>query len=163
MDMATLVDALWATPDCAVAPPAGEPTVAPPHVLPADLHAFYRLCGGATLFAHADYPITIVAPREVVPANPVIIPGLTDADRGATRDDPSWSWYLAAAGDGGQHLTIDLDPARLGRCYDSFWDRHPADSATIATSFTDLLARLLANRGRHWYWLQPGWRLDGPA
>jgi len=38
---------------------------------------------------------------------------------------------------------IDLHPARLGRCYDAFWDCFAVvgSMTVVATSFADLLAR----------------------
>ena len=80
-------------------------------------------------------------------------------------DDISASWYVIANDGSGEYLTIDLDPARLGRCYDSFSD--PSWRGGLMpnhrASFTDLLERLVANQGRHWYWLQPGFRSIGDA
>lgn len=45
---------------------------------------------------------------------------------------------------------------RLGRCYDSFFDRHGivGESQIIANSFTDLLINFINNQGQYWYWLK---------
>jgi len=75
--------------------------------------------------------------------------------RESSPDDISWSWYVLAVGDNSQYITIDLSPERLGYCYDSYWELHPHDSEIIATSFTDFLSRILANRGEYFYWLNP--------
>jgi hypothetical protein len=50
-------------------------------------------------------------------------------------------------------------------CYDSFHEVHgmPGSCAVVALSFTDLLERLLAARGGHWYWLEPGFASLGDA
>ena len=155
MDMRSLVAAIQNTPGCAVRPPAGLPKVADGHVLPDDLREFYTLCGGATLFSSALYDFTIVPPDRVVPANPVILVGATEEQLAATKDDISWSWYIIGESDSGQYISIDLNPERLGRCYDSFWEVHPGNSPTIARSFTDLLVRLLADGGQSLYWTTP--------
>lgn len=150
MDIKTLIDIISTTPDCRVYSPAGLPTIRPGHVLPHDLRGFYQMCGGLSLFEKADYSIVIVPPEGLVLANPVIVGEVYE-------DDISASWYLIAHDKGGEYLTIDLDSKRLGRCYDSFSDRHAivGSSPVIATSFTDLLTRLYENKGQHWYWLRP--------
>lgn len=159
MHIADLLAFIPSLPGCTIYPPAGLPVIASPYVLPDDVAWFYRHCGGAQLFAHTPYATLIVPPDKVVPANPVILVGVSATELAQTAADPSWSWHIIAEGPNAQYITIDLDPSRLGRCYDSFWDRHPADSILIATSFTQLLARLAASRGQHWYWLQPDFRL----
>jgi hypothetical protein len=150
MDVVTLLAAIRQDPSCSTVPPVGEPQIRPDHVLPADLRAFYRLCGGVALFAEAVCPTVIVGPSDLVPANPVIV-----GEEGAY--DRSWSWYiLASDGTYGQKMTIDLNPARLGRCYDSFWDRHAiaGSSTVIALSFTEFLGRSYASKGTELYWLR---------
>lgn len=152
--MQSLINTIRGALDCIVYPPSGLPSIAANHVLPNDVRQFYELCGGGTLFEHSAYGLSIVAPRDLVLANPVIIKGVSEEILKADQDDISWSWYVIGVGDNGQFITIDLDPLRLGRCYDSFWDRHPTDSLIIATSFTDLLSRLVESQGRYWYWLE---------
>ena len=150
MTVEEVVGLIAATPDCRVLPAAGRPHVAEPRLLPDDLARFYDLCGGAVLFGTASYSTRIVPPAEVVPANPVI--------RGeAIEDDISEAWYILADDLNGDYFTIDLSRERLGRCYDSFWDRHaqPGESQIVAETFTDFLLRMLDNEGRHWYFLQP--------
>jgi hypothetical protein len=98
------------------------------------------------------------SPPDLAPANPVIIGHQVD-------DDITSSWFIVARDPDDACLTIDLHPSRLGRCYDSFWDRHgiPGSCPVIASSFTDLLRLLLANQGAHWHWLQPGFESLGDA
>jgi hypothetical protein len=94
------------------------------------------------------YPIRIVAPDELVRANPVLV--------GAEcPDDISDAWYIVAWGGGEQAVTIDCSSQRLGRCYDSFCDRHgvAGDCSIVALSFTELLRRLADDQGGCWYWL----------
>lgn len=147
-----------AEPDCSVLPLACLPHVKAEHVLPDDLLEFYRLCGGVRLFDSSDYPYRICSPDELVPANPVLIGEEWEGEI-------SSSWYIVAWDGNGDALTIDLHPQRLGRCYDSFWDRHViiGDSAIIALSFQELLTRLLEGRGEHPWWLHSDWVSYGDA
>ena len=155
-----LIEAIRGDAECAVRPPAGMPSVDEGHVLPDDLRRFYELCGGVELFPEEGvYSSTIVGPAGLVLANPVIWVGLREEEMAATRGHPSWSWYIVAKAPNAQWLTIDLDPARLGTCYDSFRDSHPVDSDTIALSFTEPLRKLYEGRGGYWYWLEEGFEL----
>jgi antitoxin YokJ len=144
--------------DCSVLTPAGQPVVREGHVLPSDLAAFYALAGGAILFENSEFPAAIVPAERLLEANPIIVGQQIE-------EDISASWYTIVDDMGGNYLTIDLDPTRLGRCYDSFWDRHGVRGSCpiIATSFTDLLSRLIRNEGEHWYWLEPDFESLGDA
>ena len=157
-EIASLIERIAATPGCVVHPSSGAPRVAADEVLPADVATFYALCGGVSLFTSADYGIDIVAPSDVLRANPMI--------RGADDEsDLSHSWYVVARAGEGQFLTIDCQPDRLGRCHDGFWDSHAirGSSPIIAMTFEELLTRLLESRGQRWYWLEPGWVGYGDA
>ncbi|MEK4180757.1 SMI1/KNR4 family protein [Aeribacillus sp. FSL K6-1121] len=149
MRIENLINKIKSLGDCVVYPPAGIPNVSTSHILPDDVYKFYELCGGALLFEKADYSILIVPPLDFQLANPIIVGELCE-------EDISSDWYICATDRNGEYITIDLNPGRLGRCYDSFYDRHGVvgECSIIATSFTDLLERLIENRGRHWYWLQ---------
>ena len=148
--MEALIERIRSTPGCSVLPPAGPPSVGSGHDLPADLAEFYRLCGGAELFRQALFPVRISTPREFLPSNQVIL-----GER--FEDDISDSWHIIAHGGGDEYISIDLDPRRSGRCYDSFHDVHgvAGSDPVIALSFTDLVERLVAAQGGHWYWLEP--------
>lgn len=139
-------------PDCRVLPLQGTPKVEEPYSLPNDLREFYSLCGGVELFMTQDYPYTIVPPNEFTRANPVIIGELWPD----WEDDISSAWFIIAKDPEHQYLSIDLDPSRFGRCYDSFTGRHanPGDCPIIAFSFSDLLQRLVDNGGSYPYWLE---------
>jgi hypothetical protein len=65
----------------------------------------------------------------------------------------------------GDYLTIDLNQERLGRCYDSFYDRHGIVGSypTIAKSFTELLEQLFNNKGELLYWLNKDFPSLGDA
>jgi len=157
-DVTELLQRIRGLSGCEVYQSQGQPDVSAHHVLPDDLRRFYALCGGLSLYERANYPVFFSRPKEVVPANPVIAGEQVG-------DDISASWYVIANDGAGEYLTIDLHPQRLGRCYDSFSDRHGVAGSCpiIATSFTDFLERLVANQGRHWYWLEPDFRSLGDA
>ena len=150
MDMQEFISTLETIPECIVYAPAGLPRPSSEHVIPADLRQFYELSGGCTLFERSQFPIVVVPPQRLRLANPEIVGEVIG-------DDVTSSWYIIAEGGSGENITIDLHPDRIGRCYDSFWDRHgiPGSCPVIAGSFTELLSRLLKNEGRPWYWLQP--------
>ncbi|RUS09195.1 hypothetical protein EFW59_02324 [Bacillus subtilis] len=82
-------------------------------------------------------------------ANPIIVGELCE-------EDISSEWYIVCTDGKGEYLTIDLNEERKGKCYDSFFDRHGivGETQVIANSFTDLIQRLLENKGKHWYWLR---------
>lgn len=126
--------------------------------LPDDLAEFYRLCGGARLFEASPYSTRIVGPEEFVRSNPVIV--------GSEHpDDISDYWYVVVKGGEEEAISIDCGSGRLGRCYDSFWDRHgvAGDCRVVALSFTELVSRLLDACGGYWYWLASDWRGYGDA
>ena len=160
MSLAEILQRIRGDKQCFVAPPTGLPLSAPGHVIPNDVLEFYRLAGGASLFERSDYPFFIVPPEQVRPANQVL---QLDSGDG----DISDSWYVIAdTGDGSSdYLTIDCNPTRLGRCYDSFHETHAlvGDTPIIARSFTELLERLLDNRGSRPYWLRDDFEGMGDA
>jgi hypothetical protein len=153
-----LVEAVRQQPNCEVLGAAGLPTLGEGHVLPDDLRRFFEICGGLTLYRDADYAARIVGAIGLRPANPLIVGRQVE-------DDISASWYVIADDLQGEYLTIDLSPARLGRCYDSFSDRHALRGScpVIALSFSELLERLIKNDGQHWYWLRAGFESLGDA
>jgi hypothetical protein len=153
-----LVDQIRDRSDCRALPVAGPPALETGLRLPDDLAGFYAACGGADLFTGKDFALRICAPGELVPSNPEIVGEQVP-------DDITRSWYVVARGGSGEYLSIDLHPDRLGLCYDSFHEVHgvAGSSPVVATSFTDLVRRLLAGGGAHWYWLEPGWVSLGDA
>ncbi len=134
---------------CRVHAPRGEPRLEPEHTLPPDVRRFYQLCGGVDFFPDRDYPVYILPPDEVVPANPVLVGRRITGDR-------SDSWYLLAHDGNGDYLTLDCGPERTGWCYDSLHETHALVGQTpvIARSLTELLSRCYANRGSYPYWLR---------
>lgn len=145
-----LVTQIKTLPNCRIFEPNGLPIIdETKHILPNDLKEFYRLCGGLVLFENEEYPIYFVSPEKFILANPIIVGELCE-------EDISSNWYIICNDGTDEYLTIDLNKDRLGKCYDSFFDRHGlvGESQIIATSFTDLLERLLNNKGQYWYWLK---------
>ncbi|PEY43944.1 hypothetical protein CN354_01915 [Bacillus cereus] len=148
--MSQLIAQIESLSDCRVLEPAGLPIInEKKHILPEDVKGFYSLCGGAVLFENEEYPIYIVSPQEFILANPLITGELCE-------DDITSNWYIICNDGKEEYLTIDLNRNRLGKCYDSFFDRHGivGESQIIATSFIDLLERLIHNKGKYWYWMQ---------
>ena len=146
-------------PECRVYPSQGAlPCVELGHQLPQDLQDFYRLCSGVELFIGSDYEMKILSPEEVRLANPVLV-----GER--CEEDISASWYLIAKDSDSQHITIDLEQSRLGRCYESFTDSHGlvGDCPVIAFSFADLLTHLLAAQGQFCYWTHASFQSLGDA
>jgi hypothetical protein len=144
-----LIEKIRDIPDCEVLFPAGFPSKEKHLLIPDDITEFYELCGGLILFKNRNYPISIVKPEKFLPANPIIV-----GER--CEEDISSGWYIIADDMNGDYLTIDLNQERLGRCYDSFYDRHGVVGSCpiVAKSFSELLERLVNNKGQHWYWLE---------
>lgn len=154
----SLVSRIRLLPDCTVHAPVGLPLLREPERLPEDLARFYSLCGGVALFAGADYAIDVVGPSDFVRSN-IAIRGCDDAT------DISSSWYIVARAGAQEAISVDCSSERLGRCYDSFWDVHAiaGSSAIVALSFTELLTKLVAGEGGHWYWLADPRNVHGDA
>lgn len=159
MDILDLIEMSKRTADCRIFTAVGFPIISQQHRLPDDLRVFYESCGGLVLFEHANFPTFIVPPKDLVLANPVIVGELAEYDISA-------SWYIVASnGTDSQKITIDLDLERLGRCYDSFWDRHAVagSSTIIARSFTKFFERSLDSGGDEFYWNRPDFSPLGDA
>lgn len=155
MDMKNILAKISELKGCTVFPSLGIPIIDRKHELPGDLSKFYELCGGLELYKNSKYPLRIVSPVEVVRANPIIIGEMPEIpNNGIPVGDISEDWYIIGDDFNGDYITIDLCIKRLGRCYDSFHELYPGNSQIIAWSFTELLERLIENRGNHWYWLQ---------
>jgi antitoxin YokJ len=148
-DMDELIELIAGEADCNLLPPSGLPEVEIDHVIPNDLAHFYRVCGGAVLFESSPYRTTIWTPATFTLANPVIV-----GERGEY--DLSSSWYIVADASNRIYVTIDLQPERLGRCYDSSMGRHgnPGSCPIIARSFSEFLNNSFRERGKYLYWLE---------
>ena len=144
--------------DCSVLPACGHPIVRPGLTLPSDVERFYAICGGILLFRSSLFPIEVVPPSAFESANLAVTGAWSHGDRS---DD----WYVIARSGNDQLVSIDLNPKRLGHCYDSFWDRHAVagSSVILANSFEDFLLHCIRYGGRGLYWLAPGYVSLGDA
>lgn len=158
MDIKELIEKIKNTPDCIVHAPCGLPLANQDMNLPNDLKVFYENCGGIILFANEPYGFTIVAPEEIVLANPIIVGELCE-------EDISSEWYIICKNAENDYITIDLANERQGRCYDSFWDRHGVvgECAVVARNFTELLTQLYNNQGKSLFWLDDDFGYIGDA
>jgi hypothetical protein len=138
--------------------PVGQPELPPCFELPGDLKAFYSAAGGAALFEGSDFRFNIPAPSRVIPTN-------LQLHGNAETGDISDRWFIVADDGNGDYLSIDLGPTHHGRCYDSFHETHAIVGSVpvIARSFTELLLRLLENRGGRPYWLASDFQSLGDA
>jgi hypothetical protein len=117
----------------------GDPAVPD---LPHDLARFIARCGGVVTPADVSVGSRVVQAQQLL--------GLGDDN------DRSAPWFVIAEDDDSStalRAVIDLDPQRLGRVYDGFWDRLGVAGSmpVIALSFSDLLERLVLSGGEP-YW-----------
>jgi hypothetical protein len=152
-----LVYAIEQSTRCAVNPSVGLPVIPGGLSLPEDLRLFYEVCGGVELFRDEGYSMEIVPPGEFCRANPVIVGDPCE-------DDQSFDWFIVGRS-GLQVVTVDLSAERLGRCYDSFWDRHGlvGECTVIAKDFSEFLVRYFESDGKYLYWLEPDFVNYGDA
>jgi hypothetical protein len=155
-----ILDEIRRTPDCDIRPPRGLPSLPGALVLPADLREFYELAGGAVLFSERVCPgrIRIVGPDEVRRIDLAIT-----GDEFAT--GPFEWWFAIADVMDGNYVAIDLNSEHAGLCYDAFHETFamPGYVNVIASSFSDLLRRLLDHKEDSTYWLQEGFKPLGEA
>lgn len=158
MDILKTLEKIKKTSNCIVHSPCGMPILGEKVVLPDDLRLFYENCGGISFFTDKKYGFTIVSPKEMVLANPIIVGELCE-------EDISSKWYIVCKDMEGNYITMDLAIERLGRCYDSFWDRHGVvgECAVVANNFTELLINLYNNKGKSLYWLDKSFKYLGDA
>lgn len=167
MEILSFLASMRRMPDCEVRPPAGLPTIRPGHLLPDDVQAFYRECGGFTwsLYVGSRFwnSFSVLGPERVVLANPVVCCIAEEVLRTTeSADEISWDWYTIAVDGDGDYCSIDLSPRHLGRCYDSFHETHaqPGHSPILGFSFTEFLTRMVAriesSRHSEWNWTTGG-------
>ena len=159
MDIKDIIRQISQNPDCVVFPPEGKlPEVRSSDRLPSDIQEFFTLCSGMKLWISSQYSITIVAPSKFVLANPIVVGELVP-------EDISSFWYIVAADRQSNYLTVDCNLSRLGRCYDSFFDRHGivGSCSVIARSFTEMLTQFWNSKGEYWFWLDENFASLGDA
>lgn len=158
MDIKELIEKINNTPDCIVSKNSNKVEICLDYILPDDLFYYLQNYSEIILFPNGDYPIKIVGFNDFDKANPIIVG--EDIE-----DDITNNWFIIATGNNSQYITIDLSKERLGRCYDSFWDRYGVvgDNPIIAFSFSELLFQLLENKGDYYYWLKDNFNYLGDA
>lgn len=157
-DILKLLDIIKDNSNCHINSSCGQPLLRKGEVLPDDLKMFYEKCGGV-VFNNTRFQFEIVSPKEMVLINPIIVGELC-------KEDISSEWYIIGRDIENNYISIDLGGKRLGRCYDSFWDRHGVVGACsiIARSFTELLWNFIYNQGEDIpYWLGEDFDYIGDA
>ncbi|MFB9324679.1 SMI1/KNR4 family protein [Paenibacillus aurantiacus] len=156
-DVEEVLQLIASLPSCRVNPPSGIPRT-DGYQLPPDITRFYELCGGVQLFENKEYCCQVVPPHEFVLSNPIIVGELVE-------EDISSNWFIVVHDGNGDYISLDLNPKRIGKCYDSFWDRHGVvgECPVVARSFTELLNQLVQNNGGRWYWLEEDFESLGDA
>jgi hypothetical protein len=144
--------------DCEVSRRANPIVVKLNYKLPDDLQYYLNNYNYINLFISSKYSFKIIGEEDFKRANPVILG--EDA-----KDDISYNWFIVATNERSQYITIDLEEKRLGKCYDSFWDRYSlvGDQPIIANSFSDLLKKMFDNKGEYYYWLKDNFDSLGDA
>lgn len=158
MSITELIEKIKNNPECKVYDPKGVPVLGDGFELPHDLKVFYEKCGGISLFTHKSYGFNIVEPDEFIISNPIIVGELCEYDI-------SSNWFIMCKDSECNYITIDLNPKRLGRCYDSFWDRHGVvgECRIIANNFNELVEQLYNSQGNTLYWLEDDFQYLGDA
>lgn len=152
-----IVTRIKTLPNCTVLPPSGLPRTNEEHALTDEIIRFYELCGGVTLFKDAPYSVRILPPDEVKQATPIFWDNeIIEAAQESIEFKVSSGWYVIVDLDESNYLSVDLNRKRLGRCYQTFWDSYAVIGETpiVASSFSDLLERLLKSQGDYWYFLK---------
>lgn len=158
MNIHEIIEMIRKDENCKVFQPNGIPELKNGDFLPAEIQQFYSMCGGIQFFKGAEYEFTVVSPKEVVPANPIIVGELCE-------EDISSQWYIICKDIEDNYITFDSSPERNGRCYDSFWDRHGVvgECSIVAFNFADLLINLYNCGGRELFWLSESFHYLGDA
>jgi antitoxin YokJ len=159
-DITSLVAEIRSKPGCSLRPSSGLPNLPSGFAVAVDLRQFYELAGGGVI--HEDRicpgPARIVGPEEfqridMTICAEVITPG------------PFEYWFAIADVADGNFIAIDLHPDHSGMCYDCFHETFaiPGYVSIIASSFSDLLHRLLHHTEDSSYWLEEGFEPLGEA
>lgn len=157
-DIIRLLENIKNNSDCLINRSCGQPLLRTGEKLPDDLKLFYEKCGGVK-FNNTRFQFEIVSPKEMVLANPIIVGELCE-------EDISSEWYIIGKDNENNYISIDLGEKRIGRCYDSFWDRHGVvgECSVIARSFTELLWNFIYTQGDDIpYWLEEDFNYIGDA
>ena len=152
MGIEQLISLIGTDADCKVLRPTG--LIPPDGRAPDDMIKFYTRCGGLELFPREPFGFRIVSPKEFLPANPLLKGEFYIKHKSEFDHDISADWFVVARGINTEEcVTIDLNPSRVGFCYDSFWDVYATpDSKLVAKSFSELIERLYQAKGTLLYW-----------
>lgn len=124
--------------------------------VPEELLAFYALCDGALIGAGNDFPSPIGRRFRLS------IPRLADLqttqscgyihDRAPLYQESANWWQIVDYCDG-NYLAFDASPHANGRIIDVFHETvgEPGWHTIVASSMSDLLARLLEHKGVYWF------------
>lgn len=155
--MIDILNKICNTNNCKILPKGPLPKIEA-YKIPSDLKEFFELCGGVELFVDESYSYSVGIVSNFLRANPVIF---GDTFLEEYKNDISNDWFIIAKDLDGQPISIDLNEAYSGRCYDSFFGRHAAegDCPIIAFSFSELLEKMFQNKGQYPYWLNPDFDL----
>jgi hypothetical protein len=155
-----ILDLIRARADCSVSPPCGLPFVPDGVSLPPDLREFYEIAAGALLFNQhvCAGHVRILGPNEFQRI------GLAINGEEFATGPFSW-WFAVADVRDGNYIAIDLNREHFGLCYDAFHETFasPGYVSVIASSFADLLRRLLNHKEDSTYWLQDDFKALGEA
>lgn len=120
------------------------------------------------LFEDQPHPVRLLPPQEFVSSPPVFFEEdilREETERGNEQLSIAREWFVLADLENTDYIVIDLNPQRSGRCYQAFWDSYAVVGETpiVAMSFTELLKRLIENRGEYWYFLEDDFEPFGDA
>lgn len=159
-DITSLIEQIGSTPDCSLMPATGLPSLPSGVDLPPDLRRFYELSGGCVIYSKRirPAPARIVGPQEFERIDLTIL-GETISP------GPFQFWFAIADVADGNYISIDLHPDHCGKCYDCFHETFtiPGYVNVIASSFTDLLSRLVHHTEDSDFWLEEDFQPLGEA
>jgi hypothetical protein len=152
-EITEILELIASTAGCEVMPPSDTPFhIEVGELDHDDLRELRRLSGGLRLHFDTAYAWEVLPTP--LPAGPVLIGERAAAQtREEAPDDLTNSCYIVAieapATTTGFHVVIDLDTARLGRCYLTSWDTFGlvGEMPVVATGVANLLRWLLELQG----------------
>ena len=152
-EITEILELIASTAGCEVTPPTDTPFhIEAGELDPDDLCGLRRLSGGLRLHLDTAYAWAVLPTP--LPASPVLLGERAAAQaREEAPADLTNSCYIVAteapATTTGFHVVIDLDTARLGRCYLTSWDTFGlvGEMPVVATGVANLLRWLLELQG----------------
>lgn len=147
-----ILDKLADDDTCVMSAPCGLPEVADGLLLPADVVRVYERTGGMVL--HKDGCCgswaRIVSPSEFDRIDSVVLGGEM------FETGPFKYWHAIVDVQDGNYLAIDIGPHHAGKCLDCFHETFamPGYVSVVASSFTNLLLRMMNHNEDSAFWLQ---------